>query len=212
VVAALTDGAILVAASGKTKRDQVKLAANSLSNVGARLLGVVLTMVQGRTGDASAYNYEYRYAGRTATGAQRDVLPEGSRRMKGNQAPVTPAQLGISRNADQLAPDATYRAAATGRQPSVRVAPSPEVAPTNRSQSATAAAPANGAPAPPPQNGAPVLPMHQEGADFFGQPRHDEERRGQERDCARRDGADRRQGSDTRPAHCVGSRRTTGVG
>jgi non-specific protein-tyrosine kinase len=180
VVAALTDGAILVAASGKTKREQVKLAASSLSKVGARLLGVVLTMVQGRTGDASAYNYEYRYAGRTGAGAPRDVVPEGSRRMKGTQGPVTPAQLGIARNAGQLAPDATYRAAATGQQSNVQVAPS-EDAPTNRPHSAAAAAPANGAPPPPPrppQNGAVAAPVHQDGADLFGQPRHDEERRG----------------------------------
>jgi non-specific protein-tyrosine kinase len=181
VVAALTDGAILVAATGKTKRDQVKLAAGSLAKVGARLLGVVLTMVQGRTGDASAYNYEYRYAGRTAGGAHRDVLPEGSRRMKGTQRPLTPAQLGIARNASQLAPDATYRAAATDRQPGARVAGHPQGEPTPNAHSQPAAAPANAAPAPPPRplkNGAVTAPVRQDGADFFGQPSPDEERRG----------------------------------
>jgi non-specific protein-tyrosine kinase len=111
VLAALTDGAILVVASGKTRRDQVKLAAASLSNVGARLLGVVLTMVSGRSGDANSYSYEYRYAGRAAAGSPRDVLPRGTRRLKGTQTP-SPAKVGVSRDAGERAPDGVYRAAA----------------------------------------------------------------------------------------------------
>jgi capsular exopolysaccharide synthesis family protein len=82
VLAALADGAILIVRSGQTRREQVKAASAALSAVGARVLGVVLTMVTSRASDPNsyAYSYEYRYGSRPTSGAGRDVLPEGSRR------------------------------------------------------------------------------------------------------------------------------------
>lgn len=67
---AVTDGAILTAKSdgslvavrfGKTKRDQLSHAIGMLNDVGANLLGTVLTMVPVRAGNAYGYNY-YSYS------------------------------------------------------------------------------------------------------------------------------------------------------
>jgi len=93
VLAALADGAMLVVRSGKTRREQVKAAASALSAVGARVLGVVLTMVTSRASDPNsyAYSYEYRYSSRPTSGSVRDVLPEGSRRPRTTPAGGAPA-------------------------------------------------------------------------------------------------------------------------
>jgi non-specific protein-tyrosine kinase len=111
VLAALTDGAILVVASGKTRRDQVKLAAASLSNVGARLLGVVLTMVSGRSGDANSYSYEYRYAGARSGRIAARCPPQRDSALEGDPDTVSGEGRSLARRGER-APDGVYRAAA----------------------------------------------------------------------------------------------------
>lgn len=61
ILAARSDGALIVVRAGKTKRDQLAHAAKMLSDVGAVLLGSVLTMMPTR-GSAS-YSYSYYYGG-----------------------------------------------------------------------------------------------------------------------------------------------------
>lgn len=117
VLATLTDGAILIVRSGKTRREQVKAAGNALAAVGARVLGVVLTMVTARSSDPNsyAYSYEYRYGSRPTSGGVRDVLPEGSRRSRAPQPSraAAPPQASTERSAPATERSAPSTATAT---------------------------------------------------------------------------------------------------
>lgn len=67
VVSKLASGAILVAASGSTKRQELAGAVRALEAVGSRLLGVVVTMLPTKGPDSyayGAYTYAY-YSGKT---------------------------------------------------------------------------------------------------------------------------------------------------
>ncbi|MFC7493222.1 MULTISPECIES: polysaccharide biosynthesis tyrosine autokinase [unclassified Nocardioides] len=61
LLAAHGDGAILVVRHGKVTRDQVKLSAERLAQVDARLFGVVMNMVPAK-GHGFGYGYGYGYA------------------------------------------------------------------------------------------------------------------------------------------------------
>jgi receptor protein-tyrosine kinase len=63
VLAAHADGALVVVRAGKTKRDQLKHAMGMLNDVGATLLGGVLTMMPTRGSGVYSYNYYYYYGG-----------------------------------------------------------------------------------------------------------------------------------------------------
>lgn len=79
ILAAEADGALLLVRTGKTKRDQLKHAINILNDVGANLLGTVLTMMPIRGGGSYSYNYYYHGQGygdgNPADSNQRKVLP-----------------------------------------------------------------------------------------------------------------------------------------
>lgn len=60
ILAANSDGAIIMARFGQTKRQQLKDAVGALSDVDANLLGAVFTMVPARVG---SYSYSYSYYG-----------------------------------------------------------------------------------------------------------------------------------------------------
>ena len=57
ILAANADGALLMARQGSTKREQLAQAVKVLQDVGATLLGSVLTMTSSRGG--GYYNYDY---------------------------------------------------------------------------------------------------------------------------------------------------------
>lgn len=61
ILAANSDGVLLIARFGQTKREQISHAVRNLGDVGAALLGGVLTMTPSR-GDGS-YSYNYGYYG-----------------------------------------------------------------------------------------------------------------------------------------------------
>ncbi|MGB0971834.1 MAG: polysaccharide biosynthesis tyrosine autokinase [Mycobacterium sp.] len=61
VLAAGSDGVLFVSRYGHTKRDQLAHAIESLSSVGAPLLGAVFTLIPAR--GSSSYSYSYSYAG-----------------------------------------------------------------------------------------------------------------------------------------------------
>jgi receptor protein-tyrosine kinase len=63
VLAANADGALVVVRAGKTKRDQLRHAMGMLNDVGATLLGGVLTMMPTRGSGVYSYNYYYYYGG-----------------------------------------------------------------------------------------------------------------------------------------------------
>lgn len=59
ILAAQADGALIVARCGKTKREQLAHAIGALNDVGANLLGAVMTMMPTRRGNAYSYDYYY---------------------------------------------------------------------------------------------------------------------------------------------------------
>lgn len=59
ILAAEADGALLLVHTGSTKRDQLAHSVEILRDVGASLLGSVLTMVPTRGSGAYSYNYSY---------------------------------------------------------------------------------------------------------------------------------------------------------
>ena len=63
ILAAKSDGALVVVRAGKTRRDQLAHAIGMLNDVGATLLGAVLTMLPTRGSGAYSYNYYYYYGG-----------------------------------------------------------------------------------------------------------------------------------------------------
>ena len=60
ILASAADGALVIARHGKTKRDQLVRAAESLRAVNARILGTIITMTPTRKSDAY-YGYAYHY-------------------------------------------------------------------------------------------------------------------------------------------------------
>ena len=65
VVSKLADGAILVAASGRTKRAELAAAVRALDHIGSKLLGVVVTMLPTKGPDAYGYG-TYTYGDNSA--------------------------------------------------------------------------------------------------------------------------------------------------
>ena len=59
ILAAEADGAIILVRAEQTKRDQLGHAIGILNDVGATLLGAVLTLVPNRRGGSYSYNYHY---------------------------------------------------------------------------------------------------------------------------------------------------------
>lgn len=57
LLAAISDGVILVVRHGKTSHEQVRAAVERLESVGSRLLGVVLNMTPSRAGGPYGYGY-----------------------------------------------------------------------------------------------------------------------------------------------------------
>lgn len=76
ILATESDGTIVLVRSGETKRDQLTHAIGILKDVGATILGSVLTMVPARGGGSYSYNYHYyghRYGEEPASG---DLTPQ----------------------------------------------------------------------------------------------------------------------------------------
>jgi capsular exopolysaccharide synthesis family protein len=64
ILATHTDGALLIAKFGSTKRDQLSHAVRALQDVGATILGAIFSMVP--VSRNSAYGYQYEYYGKRA--------------------------------------------------------------------------------------------------------------------------------------------------
>ncbi|MCV7177496.1 tyrosine-protein kinase domain-containing protein [Mycolicibacterium sphagni] len=61
LLAAGSDGVLLMTRFGSTKREQLSHSVRSLTDVGASVLGAVFTMVPSRGAAAYSYNYNYNY-------------------------------------------------------------------------------------------------------------------------------------------------------
>ncbi len=69
ILSSLTDGALLVARVGKTRRDALAHSAEALRRVGASILGVVLNRVPARKSGGS-YGDGYQYGGYYTPGSR----------------------------------------------------------------------------------------------------------------------------------------------
>lgn len=63
ILGRMTSGVLVIVASNRTSREQLKRATESVRAVGATVLGVVLNMVPTKGPDAYAYGYGYGYGG-----------------------------------------------------------------------------------------------------------------------------------------------------
>jgi capsular exopolysaccharide synthesis family protein len=63
ILATVADGALIIAKYGETKREQMAHAVGTLRDVGASLLGAVLTLVPLRGTGTYSYSYSYSYYG-----------------------------------------------------------------------------------------------------------------------------------------------------
>jgi len=100
ILAAKSDGALVVVKAGKTRRDQLSHAIGMLNDVGATLLGAVLTMMPTRGSGAYSYNYYY-YGG--GYGDDKPVAPIDSSTNAGN---VTEIENGSAAETKSGAPRA----------------------------------------------------------------------------------------------------------
>lgn len=71
ILAAASDGVLIVARYGHTKREQVWHSVSNLESVGAPLLGAVFTMVPTRGAGSYGYAYGYKYEADEPSGAPR---------------------------------------------------------------------------------------------------------------------------------------------
>jgi receptor protein-tyrosine kinase len=102
ILAAKSDGALFVVRAGKTRRDQLAHAIGMLNDVGATLLGAILTMMPTRGSGAYSYNYYY-YGGTygdSASGQSRESetnasLERGANLNIAEPAPEPEAGAGI---------------------------------------------------------------------------------------------------------------------
>ena len=70
----LAGGAILIVATGKTRREQLRTAVSSIEGVGGKILGLVMNMAPAKGPDSHRYGYGYSYDYKTV--ASRGKLDE----------------------------------------------------------------------------------------------------------------------------------------
>jgi len=84
VLSQLAGGAIVIIATGKARREQLRTAVNSIEGVGGKILGLVMNMAPAKGPDSHRYGYGYSYDYQTIT----------TRGKLDHDAPVIPAGLG----------------------------------------------------------------------------------------------------------------------
>jgi len=105
ILAAHSDGALIMARFGQTKREQLAHAVGNLKDVGAPLLGAVFTMTPTRGGASYSYSYSYSYYGN-----------DSARRPSRGERPAEPARLNPAPPSTEVARSAgrTQRREASG--------------------------------------------------------------------------------------------------
>ncbi len=74
ILATQADGALIIHRFGKTKREELRHAVGTLNDVGATVLGALLTMAPARGRSAYGYGYGYGYYGSDSNGTEADNL------------------------------------------------------------------------------------------------------------------------------------------
>lgn len=81
LLARLTDGALVISASGHASRGQLRVALDALASVGGRTLGLVMTMLPTKGEGAYGYGTYYAYYGRGGSAVDTSAVPRsGGRR------------------------------------------------------------------------------------------------------------------------------------
>ena len=99
VLTARADGVLVVVRAGKTKLDQLRHAIGILNDVGAALLGGVLTMMPTRGSGVYSYNYYYNYGGSYGDDHQKQSIATpapGVKVSKSTSGPEEALNLGAS--------------------------------------------------------------------------------------------------------------------
>ena len=91
VLAAHADGALAIVRAGKTRRDQLRHAMGTLDDVGATLLGGVLTMMPTRGSGVYSYNYYY-YGGSYGDEKPKQAIATPTSRAKVSESTSGPNQ------------------------------------------------------------------------------------------------------------------------
>lgn len=94
ILAKATSGALVIVSAGRTNRHQLSGAVDALQTVGAKVAGMVLSMVPTRGPDSYAYAYGYGYGygyGQGYRYAQKTENERGSRKARRRGEPVEPA-------------------------------------------------------------------------------------------------------------------------
>jgi capsular exopolysaccharide synthesis family protein len=138
VLSQLAGGAIIIIATGKARREQLRTAVNSVEGVGGKILGLVMNMAPAKGPDSHRYGYGYSYEYKTVTSRGKlddhaPVIPAGLGGLpgvNGSETPVMPvgpvqakkdaAGSDDGSGGDGAKPDAV-RAASTPSDPSARV-------------------------------------------------------------------------------------------
>ncbi|WP_404431368.1 polysaccharide biosynthesis tyrosine autokinase [Microbacterium lacus] len=92
ILARATSGALVVVSAGRTNRHQLSGAIDALQTVGAKVAGVVLSMVPTRGPDAYAYSYGYGYGGTGHYGYTQTRAARKGRAAKAAAAPKAPSE------------------------------------------------------------------------------------------------------------------------
>jgi capsular exopolysaccharide synthesis family protein len=99
-----TDGVLLSARYGSTRKDQLRQAAATLERVGVKTLGLVLNIVPLRTELASSFGYESPYGyGAPSAADPRHASWSRSRRMGPRRSSTSPVQVRARRRAQHVA-------------------------------------------------------------------------------------------------------------
>ncbi|MFB8388043.1 polysaccharide biosynthesis tyrosine autokinase [Microbacterium sp. NPDC055910] len=108
ILAKATSGAIVIVATGKTNRHQFSQALDALTTIGAKIAGIVLTMVPMR-GPDSYYTYGYGY-GYEPEGEASPSTKRSRRRASSSPVPqVSSRSSGQHSGAPSTSPDSTTR-------------------------------------------------------------------------------------------------------
>lgn len=98
ILATDADGTLLIARFGQTKRDQLAHAVGILKDIGATLLGAVVTMLPKAGSGAYAYNYYYSYYGEDKNGPVRkkSIEDDSDSRLPNSETRRSDAEAGMS--------------------------------------------------------------------------------------------------------------------
>jgi len=85
LLARLTDGALIISASGRASRNQLRTALDALASVGGRTLGVVMTMLPTKGAGAYGSGTYYAYYGKGGAAVDATAVPKS----RGRRAAIT---------------------------------------------------------------------------------------------------------------------------